>query len=99
LVAERRGDEIGHWVLRLAFCRSYVFSSFFFVFPSSSFSFRVPVYLSGLRPMQRADENEKKWSSGGSDIVKEKWQKVVIGKKETGFSPKGNGSEKAGTGS
>jgi hypothetical protein len=33
LVAERRGDEIGHWVLRLAFCRSYVplpsFLSFF----------------------------------------------------------------------
>lgn len=26
LVAERRADEIGHWVLRLAFCRSYVSS-------------------------------------------------------------------------
>jgi len=27
LEQERRADEIGHWVLRLAFCRSYVSSS------------------------------------------------------------------------
>ena len=26
LEQERRADEIGHWVLRLAFCRSYVYS-------------------------------------------------------------------------
>jgi hypothetical protein len=47
LEAERRADEIGHWVLRLAFCRSYVlFSScYFFRFPLTIFHLLFPWFL------------------------------------------------------
>ena len=64
LVAERRGDEIGHWVLRLAFCRSYVFSFLLFVLASSSFFLGVPVYLSVCvprnGPMKRREVDKRR---------------------------------------
>ena len=70
LVAERRGDEIGHWVLRLAFCRSYVFVflylrfSFFFLI---SWCSGLPL---GLRPTQRADETKR--SGQAEEVIQQK---------------------------